>query len=427
MCSSLFIEDVLLNEQKVNILIENNRITGIGSKLQMPVSAYHIKATNMAVFPSFANGHTHAAMTLFRGFGDDKPLDEWLNQWIWPNEKNLDDEIVYWGTRLACVEMIKSGTTAFNDMYFYLPAAARAVEDSGIRAMLGYSVFDFFNADIAKKMKYDVEEWAKTQNELQSELITTAIAPHAPYTVSASSLKWLADFADEHKLKYHIHMSETTKEVGDIIKQYGKRPYVLLESIGVLDRLGENFIGAHSLHLDTEEIRIIGAHKANVVHNPNSNLKLGSGYKFMYQELRDAGANIAIGTDGCSSSNNLDILEATKNMALLQKGWRGDPTSMPADDAIEIATLNGFKSMGIDAGRIEVGALADLMLIDLNNIAFVPNHNTLSNLLYAAHNDSIDTVICNGKIVMEHRKVENEDKIISETRRVTKRLITVRP
>lgn len=423
---SLFIKDVLLDGKTTSILIEKDTIVGIGNDLPVPTGVYVIDARGKAVFPTFANMHTHAAMTLFRGYGDDHPLQEWLNEWIWPAERNLDDDIIYWGTRLACLEMIKSGTTLFNDMYFYTEAAARAVRDSGIRAMIGLTCFDFLDKAAAEKLKKDVEEWwsaISSQWSAGGGQIIPVIAPHAPYTVSGETLVWLADFAAEHGLHYHIHMSETESEVAESVKQYGQRPYARLEKLGVLERCGKRFVGAHTLHLDDEEIKLIGRHGATVVHNPNSNLKLGSGYRFMYNELRDAGANVTLGTDGCSSSNNLDMLEATKTMALLQKGWRGDPTTMPAKEALQVATTNGFKAVGLNAGIIEAGAKADLLLVDIDNIGFIPNNDTLSNYIYAAHSEAIDTVVCDGTIVMQHREVKDEKLIKSEAMRVVEKLI----
>lgn len=423
---SLFIKDVLLDGKTTSILIEKDTIVGIGNDLPVPAGVYVIDARGKAVFPTFANMHTHAAMTLFRGYGDDHPLQEWLNEWIWPAERNLDDDIIYWGTRLACLEMIKSGTTLFNDMYFYTEAAARAVRDSGIRAMIGLTCFDFLDKAAAEKLKKDVEEWwsaISSQWSAGGGQIIPVIAPHAPYTVSGETLVWLADFAAEHGLHYHIHMSETESEVAESVKQYGQRPYARLEKLGVLERCGKRFVGAHTLHLDDEEIKLIGRHGATVVHNPNSNLKLGSGYRFMYNELRDAGANVTLGTDGCSSSNNLDMLEATKTMALLQKGWRGDPTTMPAKEALQVATTNGFKAAGLNAGIIEAGAKADLLLVDIDNIGFIPNNDTLSNYIYAAHSEAIDTVVCDGTIVMQYREVKDEKLIKSEAMRVVEKLI----
>lgn len=385
-----------------------------------------IDGTNKAAFPGLINCHTHAAMSLFRGFGDDLPLEEWLNDKIWPSEKNLDEEIVYWGSRLACLEMIKSGTTCFNDMYFFQQQTAQAVKDSGIRAVLALTGMDFFDKEQAGTLKqrcHDFEKVLTQDNRSASNRecqIRYAVAPHAIYTVSASTLQWLKAFADEHELLLHIHLAETQTEVNNSIQANGLRPVQYLRRLGLLD---SHTIIAHGVWLDDDEIKILGDTDTKVVHNPNSNLKLASGYRFRYNELRDAGVTVAIGTDGCSSSNNLDLIEATKTMSLLQKGWRQDPLAMPATEALTVATQNGAATLNLNAGKLEVGRLADLFLVDLNNLAFVPNNSTVSNLIYAAHGDSVDTTIINGNIVMQGRKVIDEEKIISEARRVVKRLI----
>lgn len=426
---SIYIKNVLFNEQRTNILINESKIAAIGVDNTCPAEAIVIDGSDKAVFPTFANTHGHAAMTLFRGFGDDHNLNDWLNQWIWPNERNLDPEIIYWGVRLACLEMIKSGTTAFADMYFFLPDAGRAVEESGIRAILSNSFVDLHNPDMTKSVRKEVEGMEGTICNWNSTHTKTklAIAPHAIYTVSNETLKFFSDFCERHNLIYHTHMSETQFEVQNSLKDNGCRPYELLERLGILEQCGNRFIGAHSLYLSPEEIKLLGKYHCNVAHNPNSNLKLASGHQFLYNELRDAGVNVCLGTDGCSSSNNLDMIEASKVMSLLQKGWRQDPLALPAHEVLAVATRNGFKAMGFDAGEITVGKLADLMLVDLDNLAFVPNNNTVSNLIYAAHGDCVDTVICDGQIVMQGRKVKGEEEIIREARRIVNKLITVRP
>lgn len=410
MVSHLFIEGVLLDGQRTNVIVTDNIITGIGSELPMPVGSTYIDGSQYAAFPSFANMHTHAPMTLLRGLGDDTPLDEWLNKWIWPTEKRLNPDSIYWGTRLACLEMIKSGTTAFNDMYFFLPEMAKAVSDSGIRAQLGLNLF----GDGDELDSFNPEPYPN---------VTYSIAPHAIYTVTKRGLTRAAEYCSRNGLAYHIHMNETLKEVSDCQSQHGCRPYELLDRIGVLDTMGEKLIGAHSLHLSEHEIELIGRHGCTVVHNPNSNLKLGSGYRFLFSELADSGANVTIGTDGCASSNNLDMLEAAKTAALLQKGWRQSPTASPARDIMQAATENGFRALGLKAGRIAEGWLADMILVDLDNVAFVPCHNAMSNLVYSAHSDAIDTVICNGKIVMRNRQVANEAEIVANARKYAKDLV----
>ena len=405
--NTIFIESVLLNDETTNILIENKHIAGIGKDLSMPANAIKIDGHHLAAFPTFANMHTHAAMNLFRGYANDLPLNTWLNDWIWPKEKRLDDEIVYWGVRLACTEMIKSGTTAFSDMYFHIPAEAKAVGEMKIRGTLGINVF----GDGDEITEQYIEETLEAI-EPYREYVKIALGPHAIYTVSEKGLKHTAEISRKYGLLYNIHMSETEEEVANCLQQHQCRPYEYLERIGVLDNTEGLFIGAHSLYLDENEIAILGRHHATVVHNPCSNLKLGSGHFFQYAELRDAGVNVTLGTDGCSSSNNLDIIDAAKFMSYLQKGIRKNPTILPASELMQVATTNGFKALKTNAGTLEVGKCADLMLIDLDNIAFVPNNNTLANLIYAAHGDVVDTVICNGEILMQHRSLPSERETI---------------
>ncbi|MBQ6069795.1 MAG: amidohydrolase [Bacteroidales bacterium] len=414
----IWIEGVSLNENPTNILIENKHIAGIGLDVPMPAGAIRIAGKDKAVFPTFANMHTHAAMNLFRGYANDLPLMTWLNDWIWPKEKNLDDDTVYWGTRLACTEMIKSGTTAYSDMYFHIPAAAKAASELGIRSTLGINAFGD-----AEELTEKYIESILAMLEPLSELVSIAIAPHAVYTVSEKGLRRCAKLSRKYGLLYHIHMSETESEVVNCVKEHGCRPYELLERLGVMEMTEGHFSGAHSLYVDENEIAIIGRYRATVTHNPCSNLKLGSGHYFHYVELRDAGANVTLGTDGCSSSNNLDMIEAAKIMSYLQKGIRRDPTVLAAEELLDVATSNGFKTLGIDAGKIAVGKSADLMLVDLNNLAFVPNNNTLANLLYAAHGDAVDTVVCNGHILMQQRHISSEAETIAEARRATARLM----
>lgn len=412
----LVISNVALEGKPVDIVINDGIIEAIhphNPQLSIPHSLI-IDASGKAAFPTFANLHTHAAMTLLRGYGNDVPLQSWLNDWIWPKEKLLTDEHIYWGVRLACLEMLRSGTTAFADMYFFLPAAAQAVHDSGLRALLGDTVFGDAEA-MADAASYKVPDW-------QDDRVRYAVAPHAIYSVSETGLRRVAHYCKANNLLCHIHMSETAEEVANCLRQHGCRPYEYLERIGVLEQLDHRIIGAHSLHLSPEEMRLMARYGVVAVHNPNSNLKLGSGHQFQYKELRQAGVRVALGTDGCASSNNLDMLEAAKTMSLLQKGWRNDPTVMPAAETLQVASRNGFEALGINAGEVAVGRLADLMLVDLNHWAMVPDTDTRANLLYAAHSDAIDTVICNGRILMRNRQVAGEAEVIAAVRRIAKEL-----
>lgn len=413
----ILIEDVLLNEKSTNILIENSMITGIGTQIPMPVNAIRIDGRGKAAFPAFANMHTHAAMTLLKGLGSDLPLQQWLNESIWPAEKHLDGEAVYWGVKLACLEMIKSGTTLFNDMYFLLPNAAKAVAEMGIRAILGINVFG--DGD---ELTNEAFLQLRDQVEGAGDLLKLSIAPHSVYTVSEKGLMHCAEMSHRYGTIYQIHMSETEKEVQDCLATHNCRPYELLERTGVLELTKNRLVGAHSLYLSREEIDLMAHHHVTVTHNPASNLKLGSGYRFLYSELREAGVNVTLGTDGSASSNNLDMIEAARLMSYLQKGVRQDPTVLPTTELMQVVSENGFKSAGINAGKIETGKVADLILVDLENLAFVPMHDTLSGLFYAAHGDAVDTVICNGRIVMHNRHVEGEDEIRTQAFRHARKL-----
>lgn len=412
--SPLFIRRVHVSGRCVDILIEGNRIANIGVNLTPPNSSQIIDGEGMAAFPTFANLHTHAAMTLLRSWANDVPLQIWLNDWIWPKEKLLTEEFVYWGVRLACLEMIRSGTTAFADMYFFLPAAAQAVHDSGIRALLGDNIFGDAEAFLPE-VAYREPEW-------QDDMVRYCLAPHSIYSVSETGLRRVAQFCQSNNLLCQMHLSETDQEVQDCLHRYGCRPYEYLEKIGVLQCLDHRLIGAHSLHLSLKEIELMAHYGVVATHNPNSNLKLGSGCQFPYSELCKKGILVTLGTDGCASSNNLDMLEAAKTMSLLQKGWRNNSTVMPATETLQVATKNGFQALGIDAGELATGRLADLMLVDLNHISMIPDTDTLSNLLYSAHSEVIDTVICNGRILMQHRKVADEVEIIDAVHKIAQRL-----
>jgi len=409
----------LQNGTESEILIEDGIITKIGDAVEGP-SDHVIDGGGKYLIPGFYNMHTHAAMTLLRGYKDDLQLFEWLKH-IWAVEAHLDDEAVYWGVRLACLEMIKSGTICFNDMYFRLGVTARAVSDSGLKAMLTSCLLDAGRESKKLKDRKDCEDdyhlscgWPKD--------IKFGVAVHAPYTVCKDNILWAADYARERNLQISIHVSETEQENSDFISQYGVSPVQYLDKLNFWN---DDVILAHGLHLSDDDVRILGDHHVTVVHNVNSNLKLASGHAFRYEELRDAGANVVIGTDGCASSNNLDILEAMKTSSLLQKGWRRNPESLPLGELMILATQNGAKAMKMNGGRIEAGCVADLLLIDTHSPAFTPNINFLSNLIYSSNSSCIDTVICGGKILMEGRKVKDEDLILEQAARHSSRIISL--
>ncbi len=417
---SILIKNILLDNKKTDIYIDQNRISKINQNIELDADTL-IDGTDKAIFPGLVNGHTHAAMTLFRGYGDDLPLEEWLTTKIWPNEKNLTEEIVYWGSKLACLEMIKSGTTAFNDMYYYPFETAKAVKEAGIRAVVSEPIFDFFDEKQAECMKQNVAAFIKNIDSADNK-IQYALAPHAIYTVSGKTYQWVNECAKENNLLVHTHVAETKTEYENAIKNFGLSPIRYLNKLGILN---PNLIIAHCLWLDKEEIQMLADNEVKIIHNPNSNLKLASGYRFLYNEMHHEGICVGLGTDGCSSSNNLDMIEAMKITTLLQKGWRHDPTVLPAQEMLEIATVNGSKAIHIDAGAIQEGKLADAFLVDLKTTAFIPNYNATSNLVYAANGSCVDTVICDGNIVMQNKKIAGEEEIIEKINEMVIKLIRI--
>ena len=372
---SILIKGALLDGAVTDVYIEKKEIRQVGTDLQVQADQV-IDGRRKALIPGFVNAHTHAAMTLFRGFGDDMPLMPWLEQKIWPNEAKLTREDVYWGTKLACLEMIKSGTTTFFDMYHKFRATADAVEEMGLRALLA--------------------------------------------GVSGELLQWIHGFAAEHSVPIHLHLAETEGEVRNSIKQFGFTPVRYLYKLGILS---PRLIIAHGIYVDDDEVRMLADHGVKVVHNPASNMKLASGIQFKFCEMRKAGVTVALGTDGCSSSNNLDMIEAMKLASLLGKAWRKDPEAIPASEIFQAATEAGALAIGLKAGRIAEGYLADLCLVDLDIPAFTPNHNFVSNLVYAANGSCIDTVICDGKILMQDKKVPGEEEIMEHTAELAYKLV----
>lgn len=414
---NILIKGVLLQGRKRDILVTDNIISKIADSIEAE-GATVIDGSKKTAIPGFVNMHTHSAMTLMRGVNEDSHLQEWLDI-IWKMEPRLDEELIYWGTKLACLEMIKTGTTCFNDQYWMIDTAVKAISDMGLRSLNPYVFLDLFDQTKAEHLKKEcLEIYSKSKD--WDPLNRFAIAIHAPYSVSESSIRWASDFAREHNLLVHIHLSETKKENNDCLQQHGLTPTRYLQKLGIL---GPEVIAAHCVWIDDEDIPVLAENDVKIVHNINSNLKLCSGYRFKYKEFKDAGLTVSLGTDGCASSNNLDMLEAMKTTALLQKGWREDPTAMPLDELLDTATLNGARSLGLNCGKVEEGALADLVLVDINNYAFTPNFNFLANLVYSANSSCVDTVICNGKIVMQNRKVAGEEEILDRVNSIYKRLV----
>ncbi|MEA2075709.1 MAG: amidohydrolase [Euryarchaeota archaeon] len=417
---SILIKNVLLEGREKNIYIEGNEIAAISEAGSSKEAEFVIDGKRKAAIPGLFNGHTHAAMTLFRGYADDMPFYKWLSTKIWPLEARIMEEDVYWGTKLACLEMIKSGTTFFNDMYWHWEGSARAVAESGIRAMLSAVFIDGFDEVKAKEQIIRNEALYEESKKLPKRIIF-ALGPHAIYTVSKESLCWVRDFSEKHDLLVHIHLSETKGEIEECIKRYGMRPVEFLDEIGFLS---PRTIACHCIHLSRKEMELLRKNDVKIVHNPTSSMKLAAG-GMPYEELKKAGlySNIALGTDGCASNNNLDMIEEMKVASLFHKAFSGDPTSLPAQEAFELATRNAAKMFRLNSGVIEVGKLADIALLDLTKVELVPNHNLTSNIVYAANGSCVDTVICDGKILMEGRKVKGEEEIKDKAQEVAYELV----
>ena len=405
--------------------IEGNRISHIGPAAPEADAARTIDGTDRLALPGLVNAHTHAAMTLFRGYGDDMPLRPWLEERIWPAEAKLTDDDVYWGTRLACAEMIRTGTTLLNDMYWKVPNAVRAIRDAGLRANVSAGLISGgFMGDLKSEMR---ELIAMYETGEFGERIRLALSPHAPYTVTPDDLEWCAGLATEHDLPIQIHLSETLREVEECVAEHGLRPAFHLERHGILSRPTTL---AHGVWLDREELGMLAGHETTVVHNPVSNLKLACGQGrdvrgwFDYPGAKAAGVNVALATDGTASNTNLDMFEEMKFASLMAKHASGDPTCMPAAETLDIATRGGADGMGwTDAGRLEVGALADVVLLDLTEVTLTPMHDPASHAVYAANGQCVHTTICDGRVLMEGGEIEGLDEVraraIQAARRVT--------
>ena len=410
----IILRNILLDGSQVDIVIDGGlirRIVPAGTAPLPADGAELVDCARKAAIPGFVNMHTHAAMSLMRGIREDVSFHEWLAG-IWEFEARLDEEFVYWGTKAACLEMIRSGTTTFNDQYWFAPAARRAAVEMGLRPVISYVLLDQGNPQEAARQRAQCERMYEDSRSWQDGSLFT-VSCHAVYSVSADLFRWASDFAREHGLKLHIHLSETEKENVDCLARTGLTPTAWLDSLGVL---GPHVIAAHTLWLTEEDIAILGREQVTCVHNINSNLKLASGYHFPYNELRDAGARLCIGTDGAASSNNLDILEAMKTSALLQKAFRRDPAALPLPELLAMATVNGARALGLDGGVIAEGKLADISIVDTDNVSFLSPGDFLGNLVYSAHSDCIESVIAGGRFVMRNRCIPGEKDILAAAR-----------
>ena len=382
-----------------------------------------IEAENYLVMPGLINCHTHAAMTCFRGMADDLELMTWLNNYIFPAEaKNVDPELAYWGSLLACAEMIKSGTTTFCDMYLFEDETARAAKQAGIRCLLGEGLFDFPSpnaqtpADGFAYIRKLIEKWDS------DPLVNIIVEPHSLYTCSPALLVEAKKLADEYRLPYAVHLLENQAERAQLLQKFGKGAVEFLHDLGCLT---EHFLAFHCVSMDVEDMRLFAEHGCKVIHNPESNMKLSSGVAPVPAMLA-AGITVGLGTDGCASNNNLDMFQEMDTAAKLHKAHSLDPTVMDARTVVRMATCEGAGALGLGniTGSLEAGKKADIIIIDLNKPHLTPMYNEYSHLVYAAGGADVDTVIINGKPVMRHRRLLtiDENEIMVRVRKIALRI-----
>lgn len=415
---NILIKDVLFNDNIRDILIKDGVIACVSSECKEPADR-RVDGRNKVALPAFINGHTHAAMTLFRGYADDIPLKQWLEEKIWVLEAKLTEEDVYWGSKLACLEMIKNGITVFNDMYWHFESTARAASEMGIRAIVSAVLIDMFDVKRTEEQIHKNIELFKIARKYEP-YVTFALGPHAVYTVSPQSLEWMRDFSEEYNVLVHMHLCETESELRFTQEKYQMRPAEFLESIGVLS---SRFVGCHGCWLDPDDCTRLARTGASLVHNPVSNLKLAVGRFFPYRLMREHGIPYCFGTDGCSSNNHLDLIETMKFASLLAKFSTNDPTFLSAAETFGRATKEAARIFGLGNWEIAPGMRTDIILVDLDRSEFTPNFDTLSDIVYASNGYAVDTVIANGRVLMEGRHVEGEELVIREAKRRARELI----
>lgn len=414
----LLITNVLLDGKITDVSILNGKFAAIGESICRSGFSRIIDANaKLAILPGFYNTHCHAAMTLLRGYADDMELFRWLNECIWPAEAKLTEEDIYIGSRLAMLEMIKSGTVFFSDMYWHQSGTIRAAEEMKIRCCLGLLFICGPDGELLERNLKNNQIVLEKSGSFPAN-ITLSCAPHAVYTVSKKVLQYVADMAKDLQLPIHIHASETAREVEDCKKQHGMTPIAYLDKIGILN---EKTILAHCVHLEEDDCKIIAGRNSVIAHMPVSNMKLCSG-AFDLQKALAENCRVTLGTDGCSSNNNLSMLDEMKFAALLAKHVSGDPETGSAGKIFSIATSHGAEAFRLNAGVIAPGKDADAILVELNHPAMVGDHNLIANMVYSADPSVIHSVIVNGNLLMHDHHVPNEEEIISAAQDVCRRI-----
>ena len=399
---------VAISDKKIQAILPSDQ-----ARQRFP-AANVVELDHHVLIPGLINAHGHSAMSLFRGIADDIPLQNWLEQHIWPLEgRFVNEEFVYQGAELAVAEMLRGGTTCFADMYFFPDAVARVATSSHMRVQLTSPVLDFPTVWAQNPDEYILKATELHDDYRNSELVYTAFGPHAPYTVSDAPLSKILVLAEELDIPIHMHVHETVDEVEQAVEKTGKRPLQRLAELGLLS---PKMVCVHATQLRDDEIEMIHTMGAHVVHCPESNLKLASGF-CPVGKLLQAGVNVALGTDGCASNNDLDMFSEMKTAALLAKGVAGDATTLPAHQALRMATINGARALGLDdrIGSIEPGKFADLTAVRLDSLNALPLYNPVSHLVYSSQAGQVSDVWIGGKAVlqqgqlttMEHRAVQD--------------------
>ncbi len=402
------------------IEIEGNYIKSFPENPNIEKYTEVIDGENMLALPGLVNTHTHVAMTLFRSYADDMALMDWLQNKIWPAEEHLDEDITYWGSMLAFAEMIRGGTTAFNDMYMFMDACAEAADKAGMRGNISRGLAGV-SPNGEKALQENIELFHKW-NGAGDGRVKVMLGPHAPYTCPPDYIKKVREASLAHEIPIHIHLSETRAEVEECKQKYNETPIKLMYDLGLFDC--SSVIAAHCVHVNEEDIELMAQKNVKVAHNPGSNLKLASGIAPIIQ-MRKAGITVGLGTDGASSNNKLDMFSEMRLAALIHKGKNYDPYAITAKEALDMATIEGGKCLGYDnLGRLDIGCLADIILIRRDGFHWRPNFNDISLAVYAGNSMDVDTVIINGKPVMRSKQLLtiDEEKLFYEVERVTQKL-----
>lgn len=402
------------------VVIEDGKITEIGKKTKESADTV-IDAEGSVVMPGLVNTHTHAAMTLFRGYADDLQLAEWLQQHIWPAEAQLTAEDVYNGSLLACLEMIRSGTTSFADMYFFMDETAKAVEASGLRASLSHGLIELWDDEKGETDLREGRRFVRAWQGAADGRIKTMYGPHAPNTCSEEFLAKVREEASRDGAGIHIHLLETEAELLAMKERYGKCSVHMLEDIGFF---GPDVLAAHCVWLSDGDIEILRKRGVNVSHNPVSNMKLASGISPVHKML-DKGVNVSLGTDGCASNNNLDLFEEMKTAALLHKVNTFSPTALPARQVLEMGTVNGAQALDTETGMLKAGKKADLIIVDMKKPHLTPCFDVPSHLVYSARGSDVRTTIVNGKVLMDNYRVLvlDEQKVMENAQKAAEDLV----